>query len=311
MVGRALSLAAVTLFIVGFAVPPLWAQAQNLEAGKSPSQLFAGTCNACHKSPRGLLRTVSAASLPGFLRQHYTTSGDMAAQLSSFLIANGAGDVRSRRGTDAKPAGTDQDRQGRSGRAGTSQEATRPDVDTPLQGHIARRPVPPADVPDAGRPEAVPSQAGTDRGPDGRKMSTKQRLSKRGRPTDEVTPSREEPQKPEPEPVTDEKATPEPGKEAVAKPDAPRPPDEGKSEVAREMPKDSGSDGPALRSDPVLPVAPPEPATSSVPPVTASSSSPERPAAPPVPVASEPSPAVTASAPPPAPAGPPAPPISQ
>jgi hypothetical protein len=309
MVGRALSLAAVMLFIVYFAAPPLCAQAQNLEAGKSPSQLFAGTCNACHKSPRGLLRTVSAASLPGFLRQHYTTSGDMAAQLSSFLIANGAGDVRSRRGTDAKPAGTDLDRQGRSGRAGTSQEATRPDVDTPFQSHSARRPVPPADVPDAGRPEAVPSQAGTDRGPDGRKMSTKQRLSKRGRPTEEVTPSREEPQKPEP--ITDEKATPEAATEAVAKPDAPRPPEEGKSEAAREMPKDSGSDRPAVRSDPVAPVAPAPQAISSAPPVTASSGSPERPAAPPVPATSDPSPAVTASAPPPAPAGPPAPPISQ
>jgi hypothetical protein len=247
---------------------------------------------------------MSAASLPGFLRQHYTTSGDMAAQLSSFLIANGAGDVRSRRGTDAKPAGTDQ---GRSGRAGTSQEAARPDVDTQLQSHAARRPMPPADVPDAGRPEAVPSQAGTDRGPDGRKMSTKQRLSKRGRSTDEVIPSKEA-QKPEP--VTDEKAAPEAAKEAVAKPDATRPPDEGKSEAVREMPKDS-SDGPALRSEPVPAVAPAEPATSSAPHVTASNGSPETPAAPPAPLASEPPPAVTASTPPPAPAGPPAPPISQ
>src|ERR1700758_1722582 len=109
MLGRTLRLAAVTLFIGTLAVSATLAQAQNLEAGKSPSQLFAGTCNACHKTPRGLLKTVSAGSLPGFLRQHYTTSGDMAAQLSSFLIANGASDGRSRQGPDAKPAAvTDQ-----------------------------------------------------------------------------------------------------------------------------------------------------------------------------------------------------------
>ncbi len=315
MVGRA-RLSAAVMFLIGcLAAPSSWAQQQNLEAGKSPSQLFAGTCNACHRSPRGLLRTVSAASLSSFLRQHYTTSGDMAAQLSSFLIANGAGDVRSRRGTDAKPAGTDQDRQGRSGRAGASQEAARPDVDTSLQNRTARRPVPPADVPDAGRPasdvQVVPAQSGTDRGPDGRKMSTKQRLSKRGRPTEEVSPVRDEPQKPEAAP--DEKAMPETAKEAITKPDEPRPPDEGRSEAARIEMKDSSSEAPPPRTDPVPPVTPAQPAVSSAaPPVAASSASPDTPAAPTSPlVSSEPSPAVTASAPPPPPAGPPAPPISQ
>src|SRR6266576_3707524 len=89
---RALSLATVTLLIGCFAVIPV--QAQNLEAGKSPSQIFAGTCNACHKSPRGLLKTVPASSLPGFLRQHYTTSSDMASVLASFLVSNGATDTR-------------------------------------------------------------------------------------------------------------------------------------------------------------------------------------------------------------------------
>ena len=70
MLGRTLRLAAVTLFI-GTVVSAALAQAQNLEAGKSPSQLFAGTCNACHKTPRGLLKTVSAGSLPGFLDRAY------------------------------------------------------------------------------------------------------------------------------------------------------------------------------------------------------------------------------------------------
>src|ERR1700730_2531625 len=94
MLSRARSLAAVTLLIGCFAALPTAAQAKNLEAGKSPSQIFAGTCNACHRSPRGLLKTVSAGSLPGFLRQHYTTSSDMASLLSSYLVSNGATDTR-------------------------------------------------------------------------------------------------------------------------------------------------------------------------------------------------------------------------
>src|SRR6202795_5273171 len=92
MLSRALSLATVMLLIGCFAAMP--AQAQNLEAGKSPSQIFAGTCNACYKSPRGLLKTVPAGSLPGFLRQHYPTSAEMAGLLSSFLVSNGASDTR-------------------------------------------------------------------------------------------------------------------------------------------------------------------------------------------------------------------------
>src|SRR5258708_16135438 len=137
MLSRALSSATVMLLIAYFAVIPV--QAQNLEAGKSPSQIFAGTCTACHKSPRGLLKTVPAGSLPGFLRQHYTTSGEMASLLSGFLVSNGAADTRyigtqPRQGKDAKseerpPARPDQlDRFGRTARpaAAPSQEAARP-----------------------------------------------------------------------------------------------------------------------------------------------------------------------------------------
>src|ERR1700759_568025 len=91
MSSRALILATV-LLLVGWYAPAL-AQ-ENLDAGKSPSQIFAGTCNACHKSPRGLLKTVSPSSLPGFLRQHYTTSPNMAGLLGSYLVSNGATDTR-------------------------------------------------------------------------------------------------------------------------------------------------------------------------------------------------------------------------
>src|ERR1700722_4170174 len=102
MLSRALSLATVTLLIGCFAAAPAQAQAQNLEAGKSPSQIFAGTCTACHKSPRGLLKSVAAGSLQGFLRQHYTTSPEMASLLSAYLISNGAADTRV--GAQPRPA---------------------------------------------------------------------------------------------------------------------------------------------------------------------------------------------------------------
>src|SRR5580700_12170504 len=105
MTSRALILAAVLLLVGSFTAGRALAQ-ENLDAGKSASQLFAGTCTACHKSPRGLLKTVSAGSLSGFLREHYTTSSDMASQLASFLISNGAND--SRQGKQ----GADKDKQG-------------------------------------------------------------------------------------------------------------------------------------------------------------------------------------------------------
>ncbi len=105
MSGRALRLAAMSFLVCGVAGLP--ARAQNLEAGKSPSQIFANGCAACHRSPRGLLKTVPPGALPGFLRQHYTTSGDMAASLSAYLISNGAVDRRSgasvRQGREAGP----------------------------------------------------------------------------------------------------------------------------------------------------------------------------------------------------------------
>src|SRR3984957_16468798 len=150
MLGRALSLATVTLLTGWFAMGPVWAEAPNLEGGKSPSQIFAGTCNACHKSPRGLLKTVSPGSLQGFLRQHYTTSGDMASTLSSYLVPNGASDTRGGRdkpSTEPKPAearsgpgsGAGSDQPDRPGRKMRSQEAARPDADGSAQGEPARQ----------------------------------------------------------------------------------------------------------------------------------------------------------------------------
>jgi hypothetical protein len=220
MLSRALSSATVMLLVGCFAPVPAQAQAQNLEAGKSPSQIFAGTCSACHRSPRGLLKAVPAGSLPGYLRQHYTTSSDMASLLSAFLISNGATDTRyvgsqPKQEKDAKPearpaAPPEQlDRHGHRLHApAPSQEATRPDApperiaepdgeELPLQaepgrrGRNSKRLARPVEAPDAAKPDAeghAPAQVANERGPDGRKSGAKQRLSKRGKPGSEELP---------------------------------------------------------------------------------------------------------------------------
>jgi len=357
MLSRALSLATVTLLIGCFAAIPV--QAQNLEAGKSPSQIFAGTCSACHKSPRGLLKTVPAGSVPGFLRQHYTTSSDMASLLSAFLTSNGAADTRYV-GTqpkldkdakpEAKPAGPAEqlDRYGRRLRPPVPpqdipkpetqpQQAERPDDGDELrpqaeprrQGRNAKRLARPGEAPDAAEPAAdgqAPAQAAFEHQPDGRKLPAKQKLSKRSKPSGEEPPksdaarsdaAKSDAARSEPatgEAAKDDQPKGETAKDESGKPEGTKPPGEGKSESAKiEAPKETGSETPALRADPVPPVTP-APSASPAVSAAASSGTPEPAAATPAPAQSAPPPAMTASVPPPppiTPAGPPAPPISQ
>jgi hypothetical protein len=377
MLSRALSLATVMLLIGCLSVKPALAQATNLEAGKSPSQIFAGTCTACHKSPRGLLKTVPAGSLPGFLRQHYTTSPEMASLLSGFLVSNGATDTRysgnpgkdakSDAKPEAKPGGPAEqlDRFGHRLRPAATQEAAKPQTE-PQQaakpdadgrspqgddhhGRNAKRLARPGEAPDAAKPAvevpATPVQAATEGGPEGRKTSAKQKLSKRGRPGSEEPPkidaaktdagktdaaktdaAKEEPAKGDavkddtPKEAAKETAKETTGgapKEALqdtsksetAKVEGSKLPGEGKSESAKiEAPKGAGGgEAPVLRADPVPPVTPAPPASPAV--SAAISGSAQQPAA----ESSAPPPAVTASVPPPqvTPPGPPAPPISQ
>jgi hypothetical protein len=254
MLSRTLTLAAVTLLIGCFATDQVRAQATNLEAGKSPSQIFAGTCTACHKAPRGLLKTVPGSSLQSFLRQHYTTSPEMASLLAAFLISNGAADTRYGAGQpkpgkdeklEARPGSAPEqlDRFGRRIRPAT-QEVARPEVDLPRQAakpdvdgpvsesgrygrngrHLAR----PGEVPAV---EGQPAEVVSERGPDGRRLTAKQRLSRRARPGGEEPPKTEggkgetgtEAAKTEaskPEPSKPEMSKPEPGKEEPAKNEA-------------------------------------------------------------------------------------------
>jgi hypothetical protein len=296
MLSRALSFATVTLLIGCFTAVGVRA-VENLEAGKSPSQIFAGTCSACHKSPRGLLRGVSGSSLPGFLRQHYTTSGDMASVLASFLISNGAADTRfqAKQGKDAA-------------RDGRQQEAAKPS-DQPVEPRNARRLPRPGETPDLMRPDGGPVQAAIDT-----KQGVKQKQGKKGRPA-------EEPPKVE-EPAKAESPAEVPKVETVKGDDSARP--EGKTETAKtetakvDAAKDAGGntggEAALTRLDPVPAVTPAADGAA----VRASTTIPNAPLdaaiglsfAPPT-EAAQPEAAAAPSLPPVPPAGPPAPPISQ
>jgi hypothetical protein len=57
------------------------AAGQNLDAGKPPSQIFSEVCANCHRSVRDFKSGVSSY----FLREHYTTSADMASTMAAYL----------------------------------------------------------------------------------------------------------------------------------------------------------------------------------------------------------------------------------
>lgn len=74
----------VTSVAVSVAAGSVQAQS-NLDAGKSPAQIFSDTCNACHRSARELKQTS-----PGFLREHYTTGAREAGAMAAYLATVGS-----------------------------------------------------------------------------------------------------------------------------------------------------------------------------------------------------------------------------
>ncbi len=315
MLSRALMLATVMLSILA-AAPD--AEAQNLDAGKSASQIFSSTCTACHKSQRGLLKTVQPGSLPGFLREHYTTSREMAGQLSAYLLSNGATDPRgagglTKQGQSAKSGGQGEplpaEPSGRRQRPGQNQDAARPDGDG----------LAPVD-PRTGRPKRNRAEQQPALGPDGQPVDPaqarqKQKMGKKK--------GRDEAPKTTPAPV--DVAKPDASKPDATPGDMPQPPepapvvidpkiDAPKSEPTR--PNGNAFEPTPLRSDPVPQVTP---APRSVETESRPAAVPNEPSAPPPAAAPEPSeapsrPTISVTPPPPpAPpsSGPPVPPISQ
>jgi len=71
----------------------------NIDAGKTPAQIFGDTCSACHRSARELRRASAS-----FLRAHYTTGSDEAAAMANYLAGLGGG-------SDPRPAASAQQAQ--------------------------------------------------------------------------------------------------------------------------------------------------------------------------------------------------------
>jgi hypothetical protein len=261
----------------------VWAQATNLEAGKSASQIFSGSCTACHKSPRGLLKTVAPGSLTGFLKQHYTTSPDMAGALSAYLISNGASDTRGQPKQD-----------GRQPKAEAGQ-AAKPEGEPQGERKGRRRARSGEEPADAAKPAEGEPRATSEHAPEGRKSK---RLGKKGKPDAEEQPGEAGTETAKPNDTA--KGEEKPAGEA-AKPEAP------KSETAKtEAPRET----PAARPEPAPQV------TSAPTPTPAAAASPAAPSPAPA-VAQQAAPAPTPPSPPPAasapaaPSGPPQPPISR
>ncbi len=74
----------IALLMMGVAAGVLVAKANaqigNLDAGKTPAQVFATTCSGCHRNARELRRAGAS-----FLRSHYTAGREEAAAMASYL----------------------------------------------------------------------------------------------------------------------------------------------------------------------------------------------------------------------------------
>ncbi|MCP9630332.1 hypothetical protein NML43_24835 [Rhodopseudomonas palustris] len=300
MASRALTSAAVMLLIGSAAAGMTSAQAQNLEAGKSPAQIFAGACSACHKSARGLLRTVPPGSLPSFLRQHYTTSSDMAGLLASYLISNGATDTRYKQNDTRTEPGQPEGRKSRRQRQGAEEaapteatapaQAAAPTEEPPRRVRGKRKPKPEVEQPAEGA--AVESSEPVAEAPpkQGRKHGRKEKPA-------QAAPAAAEPAKSDASKSDASKS--EASKPEAAKPEAAKsePP---KAETAQ--PARPAAPAEPTRADPVPAVTPAPAQTSRTPEAGPPPAKPTEAPAPSAagPSSSAPSIAVTPSAPPPA-----------
>src|ERR1700733_989360 len=98
-----LGLAVATIVVLALADGA--ARAQDFTAGKTPAQLFASDCSACHRGTAGLAKGRDARTLSSFLREHYTTKPESAGALAAY-VASGIGANAPLAGAPAGPAAT-------------------------------------------------------------------------------------------------------------------------------------------------------------------------------------------------------------
>jgi mono/diheme cytochrome c family protein len=97
--GRLLALAAI-----GFLSCSAASAQENIDAGKSAQKLFAETCAACHRSPRGLSKGRFSFTLYLYLQKHYASNSSSAWALTSYLESVDAGKRAPTRAAAASPS---------------------------------------------------------------------------------------------------------------------------------------------------------------------------------------------------------------
>jgi hypothetical protein len=171
---------------LAIALAPALARAQvNIDQDKSPAQIYAGDCAACHKSIRGLANGRSAGALAGFLSEHYTASAKEAAVVAAYVLASGGAVGR------AAPARGQPEGEGAAAEPPKSREARRPERPEEKPPSSAK-----PDVAGAGRkpePErraaVEPGRPGSARGPfPERRGAAAARTRGRTKPVEEAKP---------------------------------------------------------------------------------------------------------------------------
>ena len=130
---RRIAVSMMTVLAVFLATP---ADAQNLDAGKTPAQIFADTCSACHRRAQELRRAST-----GFLRSHYTTGQAEAASMASYLAglpADPRANQKRQPGAGPTPPETVPSRRQEQSKEQTKEQAKSPQ--TPADSSKGRRP---------------------------------------------------------------------------------------------------------------------------------------------------------------------------
>ncbi len=178
------------------ALAPVVALAQtNIDQGKSPSQIFASDCAACHKATRGLASGKNSLMLSAFLREHYTSSKEQAAALAAYVLGAGGAESAAQ-GRGQKPG---QDR------ARTPAEEARPAIRQARQPAKPEEEAPaaakpqgrtdevakPEDGASPANPTEEPAAPGLGRRPAAGRRDMRTTTTARGHRREEAAPSRE------------------------------------------------------------------------------------------------------------------------
>jgi len=149
------------------------ALAQDFTAGKTPAQLFASDCSACHRSPDGLGKKYNTGSLTGFLRAHYTTKQETAGSLAKYVIGFATlrpvpttsptvEDARLPDGKHRSDVSSDGEKKPRAKPPGTAANEDNPPIPHPAAppapaAEAAIRPPAPVPAPQGARPARTPA----------------------------------------------------------------------------------------------------------------------------------------------------------